>query len=73
MTLLKRNKLIKGLGMSVLTKKFNESFIVFAHDLRTKDETKEFQVKAKSEVEAKQFFIEDSPQKYWQIQDIELA
>lgn len=61
--------------MSVLTKKFNavKSFIVFAHDLRTKDETKEFQVKAKSEVEAKQFFIEDFPQKYWQIQDIELA
>ena len=49
-----------------------QQYVVFAHDLRTKDETKEFYIKAKSEEEAKQYFLEDFPQNYWYIQEIEL-
>ena len=49
------------------------SFTVFAHDLRTKDETREFNIMAKSPEEAEKFFKEDFNQSYWSIQEIELT
>ena len=61
--------------MSFVIKKTKSilEFIVFAHDLRTKDETKEFKIKAKSKDEALKFFSEDFPQSYWYIQEVELV
>lgn len=45
--------------MSVLTKKFNavKEFIVFAHDLRTKDETSEFNIKPNQKMKLWHFFL----------------
>ena len=61
--------------MPTITKKqeSNKNFTVFAHDLRTKDETSEFLIKAKNKEDAKKFFKEDFGENYWFIQEIELA
>ncbi len=61
--------------MSTITKKQdpNKTFTVFAHDLRTKDETFEFSIKAKNKEDADKFFKEDFGENYWFIQEIELA
>ena len=61
--------------MSAITKKQepNKTFIVFAHDLRTKDETSEFLIKAKNKEGAEKFFKEDFGENYWSIQEIVMA
>ena len=49
----------------------NKLYNVWVHDLRTKDETSCFKVKAKSKDEAEKFFIEDFSKNAYFIQEIE--
>lgn len=60
---------------SYVTKKtnLNKTFNVWAHDLRTKDETICISIRAKNEQEAKEFFLEDFQKEYYFIQEIELV
>ena len=53
-----------------ITSGSNKLYNVWAHDLRTKDETSCFKVKARSKDEAEKFFIEDFPKNIYFIQEI---
>ena len=63
------NKMIKS-TVTKITSRSNRLYNVWVHDLRTKDETSCFTVKAKSKDEAEKFFIEDFPNNIYFIQEI---